>query len=92
MYKKKSISSFCLKPLTTSLVLNFSIVLSGFNFFLSTHLHPIVLQPRGKSTSFQVLLEIRESISSLMASFQKSESVEDKAASKEVGSLCKLYT
>ena len=49
---KKSISSFCLKPLATSLASNFSIVPSGFNFLLSIHLHPIVLQPGGKSTSF----------------------------------------
>ena len=86
IFKKKK------KPLATSLALNFSINPSGFNFLLSTHLHPIVLQPRGKSTSFQVLLDIIEFISSLMASFQKPESGEDKASSKEVGSPCKLYT
>ena len=41
---KKSIFSFCLKPLATSLALYLSIVPSGFSFFLSTHLQPIDLQ------------------------------------------------
>ena len=46
----------------------------------------------GKSTSFQELLEMIESISSLMPSFQKPKSGGDKASSKKVGSPCKLYT
>ena len=56
--------SSCLKPFATSLALYLSIEPSGFNFFRKTHLQPIVLQPGGKSTNFQVLLEISYYISS----------------------------
>ena len=57
---KKSRLTFCLKPFATSLALKFSIDPSSFNFFLRTHLQPMVLQPRGRSTNFQVLLEIKD--------------------------------
>ena len=50
---KNSRPSSCLKPFATSLAL-LSIDPSGFNFFRKTHLQPIVLQPGGKSTNFQV--------------------------------------
>ena len=63
---KNSRPSSCLKPFATSLALYFSIEPSGFNFFLKTHLQQIVLQLGGKSTNFQVLLEIRDSISSFI--------------------------
>ena len=79
---KNSRPSSCLKPFATSLALYLSIEPSGFNFFLKTHLQPIVLQPGGKSTNFQVLLEIRDFISSSTASFQKIESCEDNASFK----------
>jgi hypothetical protein len=67
---KKSSLAFCLKPFATSLALNLSILPSSLSFFLRTHLQPMVLQPGGNSTNFQVLLEIKESISSFIASFQ----------------------
>ena len=57
---KKSRSAFCLKPFATSLALNLSIDAYSFNFFLRTHLQPMVLQPSGRSTNYQVLLEIRD--------------------------------
>ena len=59
---KNSRPSSCLKPFATGLALYLSIDPSGFNFLLKTHLEPIVLQPGGKSTNFQVLLEIRDLI------------------------------
>ena len=82
---KKSRLPFCLKPFATSLVLNFSTVPSGWSFFFRTHLQPMVVQPDGNSSNFQVLLEISESISSYKASFQNTESVDVKASCKVIG-------
>ena len=62
---KKSRWAFCLKPFATSLALNLSIDPFGFNFFLRTHLQPMVLQLGGRSTNFQVLLEIRDHLQHL---------------------------
>ena len=84
--------SSCLKPFATSLALNLPIEPSGFNFLLKTHLQPIVLQPGGKSTNFQVLSEIRDFISSFTSSFQKIESCEDNASFKVRGSFSTLNT
>src|SRR4030066_1000899 len=77
---KKSIFSLCVKPLATRRALYLSTVPSGFIFFLSIHLQPIGLQPGGKSTRCQVLLDSRESISSFIASCHRSASKEDKAS------------
>jgi hypothetical protein len=77
---KKFIFSFCLKPLATRRALYLSILPSGFSFFFKTHLQPIGLQPGGKSTKCQVLLDSRDSISSLIASCHKSASRDDKAS------------
>ena len=84
--------SSCLKPFATSLALYLSIEPSGFNFFLKTHLQPIVLQPGGKSTNFHVFLDIRDSILSFTVSFQKIESCEDNASFKVRGSFSTLNT
>jgi hypothetical protein len=46
-------------------------------FLLNTHLHPISLEPGGKSTRTQVLLDNIESISSFTTYFQKATSLED---------------
>ena len=73
---KKSTPSFCLKPLATSLALNFSMVPSVLSFFLKIYLHPIVLQPGGRWVKYQVLLVSMESISLVMASFQNEASTE----------------
>ena len=89
---KNSRPSSCLKPLATSLSLYLSTDPSDFKFLHKTYLHPIVLQPGGKSTSFQVLLEISDSISSFTASFQKIASCEDKASFKVRGSSPMLKT
>ena len=89
---KKSRSAFCLKPFTTSLALNLSIDPSGFKFFLRTHLQPMVLQPGGRSTNFQVLLEIRDSISSFTAFFQNIASGDVKASFKFWGFSSMLKT
>ena len=89
---KNSRPSSCLNSFATSLALYLSIEPSGFNFFLKTHLQPIVLQPGGKSTNFQVLLEMRDFISSFTASFQKIESCEDNASFKVRGSFSALNT
>ena len=84
---KKSRSAFCLKPFTTSLALNLSIDPYSFNFFLRTHLQPMVLQPSRRSTNYQVLLEIRDSISSFITSFQNIASGGVKASFKFWGFL-----
>jgi hypothetical protein len=89
---KKSRLAFCLKPFATSLALNLSIVPSGLSFFLRTHLQPMVLQPGGNSTNFQVLLEIKESISSFVATFQNIASGEAKASFKFGGFSSRLKT
>ena len=68
---KNSRPSSCLKPFATSLALYLSIEPSGFNFFLKTHLQPIVLQPGGKSTNFEVLLEFRDPFHHLQPLFKK---------------------
>ena len=77
---KNSRPSNCLKPLATSLTLYLSIDSSGFNFLCKTHLHPIVLQSGGKSTSFQVLLKISDFISPFITSFHKIASAKNKTS------------
>ena len=89
---KKSKSVFCLKPYVKCLTLNLSIYPSGFNFFLRTHLQPMVLQHGGRSTNFQVLLEIRDSISSFTASFQNIASGDVKVSFKFWGFFSMLKT
>ena len=89
---KKSRSAFCLKPFTTSLALNLSIDPYSFNFFLRTHLQPMVLQLGGRSTNFQVLLEIRDFISSFIASFWNIASSDVKTYSKFWGFFSMLKT
>ena len=59
---KKSTSSTCLHPITTSLALNFSIDPSVLNLFQKTHLQPTRLQPGGRLVRNQVLLVLRELI------------------------------
>ena len=89
---KNSRPSSYLKPFATILAVYLSIDPSGFNFFRKTHLQPIVLQPGGKTANFQVLLEIRDSISSFTTYFQKIESCEDNASFKVRGSFSTLNT
>lgn len=79
---KKSIFSLCLKPLATRQALYLSIVPSGFSLFFKIYLQLISLQPVGKSIKCQVLLDSRESISSLIASLHKYTSRDDKASSR----------
>ena len=79
---KKLRSVFCLKPFVTSLALNLPINASSFNSFLRTHLQLMVLQSGGRSTNLQVLLEIRDSISSFTVSFQNIASGDVKASFK----------
>jgi hypothetical protein len=52
----------------------------------------MVLQPGGNFTNFQVLLEIKESISSFTASFQNIASGEAKASFKFEGFSSRLKT
>ena len=80
---KKSMFSLSLKHLTTNLAL--STDPSGLNCFLKTYLQSIALQLGGKSTRCQVLLDSRESISSLMAFCHKLASTEDKASVRSFG-------
>jgi hypothetical protein len=56
--------------LDTNLALNLSMDLSCFIFFLKIYLHPMSLEPEGKSTRIHMLLNIMDSISSSIASFQ----------------------
>ena len=77
---KKSRSTYCLKPLVTNLTLYLHIVSSDLSFLQRTHLHPIVLQPGGKSTSFHVLFESSKAISSFTASLKKIASGDDKVS------------
>ena len=82
MYQKQNKIIFGLKPFATSLDLNLSIDPSSFNFFLRTHLQPMVLQSDRRSTNFQVLLEISDFISSLTVSFQNIASGDVKTSFK----------
>ena len=81
-----------LKPFTTSLALNLFIDQFGFNFFLRTHLHLMVLQLGRRSTNFQVLLQIRDFILSFTASFQNIASGDVKVSFKFQGFSSKLKT
>ncbi|KAA0034015.1 hypothetical protein E5676_scaffold1418G00200 [Cucumis melo var. makuwa] len=78
--------SLCLNLFATNLALYLSTDPSGLSFFLKTHLQPIALHPRGKSTRCQVLLDSRESISSLIASCHKLASTDDNASVRYFGS------
>jgi hypothetical protein len=49
---------------------------SDFVFFLKIHLHLMGLEPKGKSTRIHVLLNIMDSISSSIVSFQNVASVD----------------
>ena len=68
--------SFCLKSLAINLTLKVYNDPSKLYFLLNTHLHPMGLEPAGRSTNTHLLLDIMESISSLTASFQNATSLE----------------
>ena len=76
MYQRNLTPFICLQPITTSLALNFSIDPSVLNFFWKNHLQPILLQLGGRSVRNQVLLILRELISSLINAFQKGVSID----------------
>lgn len=74
---KKFTFFLCLKHLATKRALYFSTIPSCLNLFLKIYLHPINLQAEGKSTKYQILLDSKESILSLMICSQRSASNKD---------------
>jgi hypothetical protein len=81
----------CLNPLTSNLALYLSMDLSiFFFFFLKLYLHPMGLEPGGKSTRIYVLLNIMDPISSSIASFQNVASLDFIASSMLEGSFSML--
>lgn len=72
---KWSTPYFCMYPLSTSRSFNLSIERSDLSLFLNAHLQPTCLQSLGKSTNSHVWLNIIDSMSELIAYFQKVASI-----------------
>ena len=78
---------FLVNSLATIMALYLSMLPSESFLVLKTHLHPMVLTLLGKSTRSQTSLLFIEFISSFMALYHNSDSLEFMACEKDLGSF-----